>query len=1097
MKIWFATVASLFALVSIAPRIVTAAPSTYIAPSGAASNVVVAGSTGADGGYATLKAAFDALNANPTQTGNTITVTINGDTDETTNSAVLNPASGGAWNTLTISPVGARTVTGATTAGNPLIDLNGADNVTINGLNSLTISNTTASAAAGTSTIRLINGAQNNTITNCTVLGSSTSSAGTAGGNIFISTSVGGANSGNTISNNNLGPAGVNLPSKCVFSLGSASPNNNTGTIITNNNVFNFFTPNATCAGISIWTNSDTTTISNNRLYQTAARVFTTASLFYDPILVSLGNTGSATITGNTIGFGAPNATGNTLISGLDNRINGIVVPSASTTVATSIQGNTISGFDQTTSQGTQGGASGFIGISVGSTAGLFNIGGTTGNTIGSLDGSSGIVINNSTVTASSWGFVGIFDFSFQNLDVISNNNIGTITINNGGSGTGAGFRGIRLSGTTGQNVTISNNTIGGTTSGSITDNVVGDYDIYGIDNSSANATITGNTIRNITGNAQAAFSFGISGIAFTNVPTGANTVSQNTIHSLHDNAGAAPVSIYALFANFAATANVVERNFVHSLTINSTNQGSQLVGMLVVGGSGTYRNNMVRLGIDPTGADITGGYTIFGIFENAGTNSILANTSYIGGSNVVSSTSNTLAFVSNVTTGTRFYQDNIFWNARSNAGGGGKHYAISLAGNTGATSNFNDLFASGTGGFVGTFGGSDRTTLHDWKTATGLDANSVSVDPSLVAPNGTSATVNLHLTSDTSPVANIATPLAAVTNDFDNDPRSATTPDIGADEVTAAPSPTPTATATATATATPTASATSTPTATATATATATPTATATATPTATPPAQALNISTRMRVETGNNVLIGGFIITGNANKNIAVRGIGPSLLGFGISDALVDPTLELRGSNGSLILGNDNWQDDPAQAAQLSAVGLALQDSKESGIFAMLQPGAYTAILAGKNRGTGVGLVEIYDTNGPAAAELANISTRGFVLIGNNVMIGGFILGGNNNTRVAARGIGPSLAQFGLNPVLADPTLELHDSNGATLATNDNWLSDPISAAQLTANGLALSDPNEAGIFTSLPPGTFTVILAGKNGGTGIGLVEIYNLK
>jgi len=251
------------------------------------------------------------------------------------------------------------------------------------------------------------------------------------------------------------------------------------------------------------------------------------------------------------------------------------------------------------------------------------------------------------------------------------------------------------------------------------------------------------------------------------------------------------------------------------------------------------------------------------------------------------------------------------------------------------------------------------------------------------------------------------------------------------------------------------------------------------------------------MRVETGNNVLIGGFIITGNASKNIVLRGIGPSLIPFGISDALVDPTLELRGSDGSLILGNDNWQDNSAQAAQLSAVGLGLQDSKESGIFAVLQPGAYTAILAGKNQGTGVGLVEIYDTNGAADAQLANISTRGFVLAGNNVMIGGFILGGNNNTQVAARGIGPSLAQFGLNPVLADPTLELHDSNGATLATNDNWLSDPVSATQLTAKGLGLSDPKEAGIFTSLPPGAFTVILAGKDGGIGIGLVEIYNLK
>jgi len=258
------------------------------------------------------------------------------------------------------------------------------------------------------------------------------------------------------------------------------------------------------------------------------------------------------------------------------------------------------------------------------------------------------------------------------------------------------------------------------------------------------------------------------------------------------------------------------------------------------------------------------------------------------------------------------------------------------------------------------------------------------------------------------------------------------------------------------------------------------------------------LNISTRVRVEAGNNVLIGGFIITGNTSKVVVVRGIGPSLAGLGISDALADPTLELRGSDGSLILQNDNWQDNPAQAAQLSALGLAPANSNESGLVASVQPGAYTAIVAGKNQGTGVGLVEVYDTNGAAGSQLANISTRGFVQTGNNVMIGGFILGGNpNNTQIVLRGIGPSLAQFGLNHVLADPTLELHDSNGTTLVANEDWQNDPVSAAQLTAAGFALSDPKESGIFTSLPAGQFTAILAGKNGGIGLGLVEIYNLR
>ena len=160
-------------------------------------------------------------------------------------------------------------------------------------------------------------------------------------------------------------------------------------------------------------------------------------------------------------------------------------------------------------------------------------------------------------------------------------------------------------------------------------------------------------------------------------------------------------------------------------------------------------------------------------------------------------------------------------------------------------------------------------------------------------------------------------------------------------------------------------------------------------------------------------------------------------------------------------------------------------------------LPPAAYTAVLTGKNQTTGIGLIEIYDLDQAADSQLANISTRGFVGAQNNVMIGGFILGGNNSTRVAVRGLGPSLSQFGLGNLLADPTLELHDANGATLIANDNWTDDPASAALLSANGLAPANSNESAIFTSLPPGQFTAILAGKNGGTGIGIIEVYNLR
>jgi hypothetical protein len=243
---------------------------------------------------------------------------------------------------------------------------------------------------------------------------------------------------------------------------------------------------------------------------------------------------------------------------------------------------------------------------------------------------------------------------------------------------------------------------------------------------------------------------------------------------------------------------------------------------------------------------------------------------------------------------------------------------------------------------------------------------------------------------------------------------------------------------------------------------------------------------------------MIAGFIITGNAPKTVALRGLGPSLSALGVTDTLADPTLELRGSSGTVTAQNDNWQDNPAQAAALDALGLAPQDPRESGIVVTLQPGPYTTVIAGKNGGTGVGLVEAYDTNQAADSQFANISTRGFVRTGSNVMIGGFVLGGgSNSTRIAIRGKGPSLSDAGLSPVLADPTLELHDSNGALLVANDNWRDDPVSAAQLIATGLAGLSNLESGIFATLPAGAYTAILAGKDGGIGIGLVEVYNVR
>jgi cell division septation protein DedD len=325
---------------------------------------------------------------------------------------------------------------------------------------------------------------------------------------------------------------------------------------------------------------------------------------------------------------------------------------------------------------------------------------------------------------------------------------------------------------------------------------------------------------------------------------------------------------------------------------------------------------------------------------------------------------------------------------------------------------------------------------------------------------------------------------------------------------VTATPTPSPTATPTPTATpiATPTPAATPTPTGTPAGTPTptpattptptpaATPTPTPAPTPTPTPAAKAINLSTRLRVQTGDNVGIGGFIITGTAPKHVLIRGIGPSLVAFGITDALADPTLDLRRPDGTRILANDNWRD--MREAEIKATGIPPQNNLEAAIIETLDPGSYTVILRGKGQTTGVGLVEIYDLNQGVDSKLANISTRAFVSTGDNIVIAGFMLGGNNgNDRIVVRGIGPSLTAFGVANALEDPTLELRDGNGALLVANNDWQDNPAQAAELTAASLAPTNQLESGIAMTLPPGLYTALLAGLNNGTGVGLVEVYD--
>ena len=243
---------------------------------------------------------------------------------------------------------------------------------------------------------------------------------------------------------------------------------------------------------------------------------------------------------------------------------------------------------------------------------------------------------------------------------------------------------------------------------------------------------------------------------------------------------------------------------------------------------------------------------------------------------------------------------------------------------------------------------------------------------------------------------------------------------------------------------------------------------------------------------------MIGGFIITGSDSKRVIIRGIGPSLASVGVNGAVGDPILRLFSASGSPLSVNDNWQD--TQRAEIEQTGLQPSDPRESAVIATLLPGAYTASVSASNgSNNGVGLVEIYDLTSTNNSKLANISTRGSVQTADNVMIGGFILGGTsiNPATVVVRGIGPTLGQSGIANPLLNPVLSLFDSNGQPVGSNDNWQDNPNQASQLQALSLAPQNPAESAIVAILPPGQYTAVVGGHNGGTGIGLIEVYSIQ
>jgi hypothetical protein len=261
------------------------------------------------------------------------------------------------------------------------------------------------------------------------------------------------------------------------------------------------------------------------------------------------------------------------------------------------------------------------------------------------------------------------------------------------------------------------------------------------------------------------------------------------------------------------------------------------------------------------------------------------------------------------------------------------------------------------------------------------------------------------------------------------------------------------------------------------------------------------------LQVGTGNNVLFGGFIIQGSASKTVLIRSAGPSLTSFGLPGAMGNPQLELHDAN-NIIGTNDNWQTTQLggvitsdQVAAIQNSGVAPRDPAEPAIIATLAAGQYTAIVQGVGGTQGVATVEVYDLSPNNGAILANISTRGFIQTGDNVMIGGFIVVGQSS-KVFIRATGPSLSAFGINNALANPRIELHDANG-TLAGNDDWQTTQLGgiitsdqSAAIQNSGLAPSDPAESAIIATLAPGSYTAIAQGVNGGTGVGLIEVFAL-
>ena len=751
-------VSAMFFLMTAIPTINTQAQVTLTASSGTAS-----------GSFTTLKGAFDAINAG-THTG-TIVISINASTTETI-SAELNASGSGSasYTSINIYP----TATGLSISGTlaaPLINLVGADNVTIDGrvnatgsTKSLTITNNSTSnlTNVGTSTIRFINDASSNTVKYCTLKGSSRNAS--SGGIIFFSTSTGTTgNDDNTITNNDITcAADANRPCNALYALGTPGKINNNNTI-SNNNFYNFLNRSIASQGINISNYNSAFTISGNSFYETAT--FTaTAAVNYNIILISSTSADGCTVSDNYIGGSAAFCAGTAWTkTAQNNAFTSISLYNVSG--ANNIQGNTIQNFNWTNA-----GTSDFTGISIAGTT-QANIGTTTGNTIGATTGNSSITFT-STTTATDFYAISIASTSNDSVKC-ENNNIGSITVANA-STNATNFYGIFKSASA--NTTITNNTIGSTTTASSINassvSTSNDQLVYGIyssgDAGGGGSYILGNTIANLVNSTTNTSYITYGYINGIRVESGGNSIYSNTVYNLSI-ANANPFiddlsavsgivmlstdagqtisnnKVYNLSnsnSSFAGgvigiyyrgfDASEVSKNFVHSLSVTGASSTSaMLFGIKINSGTTTYSNNIISLGGNTT-------TNIYGIYQDADIIddiSLYFNTVNISGSLASGATNTSYALYSTGNGSNLNFRNNVLVNARSTTSGASKHYALSAFSGPNLTCDYNNYYVSGTGGVLG----KDGTDVATLPLVTSQDANSIATNPSFVS-TGTTA---------------------------------------------------------------------------------------------------------------------------------------------------------------------------------------------------------------------------------------------------------------------------------------------------------------------------------------------------------------------